>query len=156
MNPSLNIWRGTVLPCVSWRLLFVSTWNKEPAWSNRARATPWSRMCALPRCSAKANCTLQLSSTHFWERDHVKAAEQTKHISKMERRSLLKDPLFLPGCEVNTGSSFGPDPKFRQQKFNPIWNTFMTPFEFSSLKHYAFQTENSKFYLFLILEFWFS
>lgn len=134
--------------------LYFNLKNK-PAWSNRAWAFPLSRMYALP-CSAKA---LPLHSTHFWGRDQVKAAVQMKHISKMERRALLKLKIFfffLLDCGVNTGSSLGPNPKFRHQKFNPISNTFTTPFEFSGLKHYAFQTENSKFYLFLILVFWFS
>lgn len=80
--------------CLLMTALYLNL-KKKPAWSNRAWEIPLSRMCALPCCSAKANCTLPLHSTHFWGRDQVKAVEQIKHISKMKRGPLLKVKTFF-------------------------------------------------------------
>lgn len=96
-----HLWGKCSVPCLLMAALCFSLKNK-PAWSNRVRAIPWSRMCALPCCSAKANCTLPLSSTRFWERDSVKAAEQTKHISKMEKWPLLKLKTFFFSLAVGS------------------------------------------------------
>lgn len=157
MKLSLSICRGTALHCLLMSALCSSLEN-EPACSARARAVPWSTLCALPCCSAKANCTLPQQHSFLGEGSCWSSWADQTHI-KDGKGTLAPTQdihLFLLGCGVNTGSSLGPDPQFRCQKFNPIWNAFTSPFEFSSLRHYAFQTENSKFYFFLISVFWFS